>query len=52
MKPARTIIIADYFAQGSSGLEVKLLGVFPIARMPGGADMNRGEMLRYLAELP
>ncbi len=29
-----------------------LTGVFPLARMVGGGDMNQGEALRYLAELP
>ena len=37
---------------GTGGLEVMLLGAFPIARMIGGAAANQGEVLRYLAELP
>jgi len=52
MNPARAILVADYFVHGRGGLDVKLLGIFPIAHMLGDADMNRGEMLRYLAELP
>ena len=46
------VMVADYFVAGIGGLEVMLLGVFPIARMVGTASMNRGEVLRYLAELP
>jgi len=46
------MMIADYLVAGTGGLEVRLLGVFPIARMVGGADAAQGEALRYLAELP
>jgi len=46
------MMIADYLVGGTGGLEVKLLGAFPIARMVGGADAAQGEALRYLAELP
>jgi hypothetical protein len=34
------------------GLEVMVLGAFPIARVVGGADVSQGEALRYLMELP
>ena len=50
-RPASTIV-ADYFVAGTGGLEVKLLGVFPIASFIGGAAANQGEVLRYLGELP
>ena len=43
---------ADYLIDGTGGLEVKLLGAVTVARAVGGADMNQGEALRYLAELP
>lgn len=46
------MVIADYFVGGIGGLEVKLLGAFPVAHMVGGAAANRGEVLRYLVELP
>lgn len=45
-------MVADYFVAGTGGLEVMLLGAFPIARMVGSADAAKGEALRYLAELP
>jgi len=44
--------IADYLVGETGGLEVRLLGAFPVARMVGGADAFQGEALRYLAELP
>ena len=47
-----TVLVADYFVAGSGGLEVMLLGAIPLARMVGGASVNQGEALRYLAELP
>ncbi|NDQ56847.1 MAG: hypothetical protein GZ088_07225 [Acidipila sp.] len=43
---------ADYLIDGTGGLEVKLLGAVTVARAVGGADINQGEALRYLAELP
>ena len=45
-------VVADYFVAGTGGLEVMLLGAFPLARMIGGAAANQGEALRYLAEIP
>ncbi len=50
--PAGAILVADYFAQGVGGLEVKLLGAVTLARMVDTAAVNQGEMIRYLAELP
>ncbi|MEO6873690.1 MAG: DUF6544 family protein [Opitutaceae bacterium] len=44
--------IADYLVAGTGGLEVKLLGIFPVARIVDGAGAAQGEALRYLAELP
>lgn len=50
--PGRIVVVADYLVAGTGGLEVRLLGAVPLARMVGGAGMNQGEALRYLAELP
>ncbi len=50
--PAGAVLVADYFSEGTGGLEVKLLGAIPLARMVGTPGMNQGEMLRYLAEVP
>ncbi|MEO6244371.1 MAG: DUF6544 family protein [Opitutaceae bacterium] len=47
-----SVAVADYFSAGVGGLEVRLLGLFPLVRMVGGAAANQGEILRYLAELP
>ncbi len=43
--------VIDSFAAGKGGLKVRLFGSFPIAGAEG-ADMDRGEVMRYLAELP
>ena len=48
----RAVVVSNYFVAGTGGLEVMLLGGFPIERNVGGAAANRGEALRYLAELP
>lgn len=48
----KSIVVADYFCRGTGGLEVRLLGALPVARMVGTPSMNQGEVLRYLAELP
>ncbi|MEO6004692.1 MAG: DUF6544 family protein [Opitutus sp.] len=45
------MMIADYLIAGTGGLEVRLLGAFPVAHMVGGDDAAQGEALRYLAEL-
>ena len=50
--PPLSVVVADYFVAGTGGLEVMLLGAFPLARIVGGASVNQGEALRYLAELP
>ena len=50
--PPLSVVVADYFVAGTGGLEVMLLGAFPLARIVGGPSVNKGETLRYLAELP
>jgi len=47
-----SVVVADHLVAGIGGLDVMLLGAFPLARMIGSAAVNRGEALRYLAELP
>ncbi len=42
----------DPLVAGSGGLEVRLAGVFPVAKVLGGPSITRGEALRDLAELP
>lgn len=50
--PAGSIQVSDAFENGIGTLSVKLLGLFPIAGARRSADLDRGEILRYLAELP
>jgi len=52
MAPGHLATAADYYVAGLAGLEVKALGLFDIVHQVGGADMAKGEALRYLAELP
>lgn len=46
------IDVLDYLVSGTGGLEVRALGLYPVATSIGGATANKGELLRYLAELP
>ena len=46
------MVIADYFTDGVGGLEVRMAGAIPIAQTVANAGINRGELLRYLAEIP
>jgi hypothetical protein len=52
LDPVGAVLVADYFSEGTGGLEVKLFGAVTLARMVGTPGMNQGEMLRYLAEVP
>ena len=46
------ILVADYFVSRSGGMEVMLLGAVPITSIVHSASANKGEIMRYLAELP
>jgi hypothetical protein len=50
--PFDSMLIADYFVGGHGGLEVKLFGAVTVAEEVGSSDLDKGEALRYLAELP
>jgi hypothetical protein len=43
--------IRDAFDGNDGSLSVSLLGVAPIVRAPRSAELDRGELMRYLAEL-
>jgi len=43
--------VVDAYVDGRGLLEVRLFGSIPVARATG-PDVDRGELLRYLAELP
>lgn len=49
--PLPVMTILDAFAQGRGLLKVRLLGAVPVANAEG-ADLDLGEAMRYLAELP
>lgn len=50
--PFASIVVADYYVENHGGLEVRLTGAVALACEVGTADVDRGEILRYLAELP
>lgn len=50
--PAGMISVRDALIGGEGVLDVRALGFIPIAHMGGSADATRGELMRYLAELP
>lgn len=51
MAPLVTATVVDAYEHGRGRLEVKLWGTLPVVRA-SGAEIDRGEVQRYLAELP
>ena len=49
--PLTVVAVTDAFAAGAGSLTVRALGSIPIARTEG-PETDRGEAMRYLAELP
>jgi hypothetical protein len=50
--PFGLIHVADYFIGGTGGIEGRFLGALPFLRFSGRAAATKGEIMRYLAELP
>lgn len=50
--PLSAISVVDSLVEGRGFLEARVFGVFGVARIDGTANINQGEGLRYLAELP
>ena len=50
--PLSYIIVADYVTNECAGLEASLFGVIPLVKHATQSDARRGELLRYLAEIP
>ncbi len=50
--PAGMISIRDALVGGEGVLDVKALGFIPIAHIGSSPALTRGELMRYLAELP
>ncbi len=46
------VMVADYFVGNNGGMEVRALGAVPLTSIVGSAVANKGEIMRYLAELP
>ena len=51
MGPRRLIRVTDTFSNGSGRLAVSLFGLIPIGGAANSVDLDRGELMRYLAEL-
>ncbi len=49
--PFNLVHVRDTFDDQHGTLSVALLGVIPIARAPRSPEIDRGELMRYLAEL-
>jgi Family of unknown function (DUF6544) len=49
--PFLSFNVTDFYAAGNGGLEARLLGLVPVMRQRG-PETTRGELIRYLAELP
>lgn len=52
MDPFGSVWVADYLVEAEGGLEARLGGAVPVAHEVGTEEVDQGEMLRYLAELP
>lgn len=50
--PAGFVLVADYFVEGKGGLEVRIGGAFSAVAPIEGDAAAKGELMRYLAELP
>ena len=50
--PLGYLTVTDAFENGVGRLDVTALGMIPVARSKPSAALTRGEMIRYLAELP
>jgi hypothetical protein len=51
MAPLVTAVVEDAFEKGHGRLDAKVWGVLPVAHARG-PELDRGEVQRYLAELP
>ena len=50
--PLGAIHVRDALVDGAGMLRVSLFGLITLQRMPPSRDLTRGELMRYLAELP
>ena len=50
--PAGLVFVRDALTGGEGRVDVGFLGVLPIARVEATHQLNRGELIRYLAEIP
>ncbi len=48
--PGISLHVHDAYAGGEGVLQASLLGLVPVAHLRGGADIARGELMRFVAE--
>ena len=51
MGPLGTVHVTDVYEDETGELSVRLFGLFTMVRPAVSADLNRGELMRYLAEI-
>lgn len=52
MMPLVTAVVEDAYEDGHGRLEAKLFGAIPLMKAERGVELDRGELQRYLGELP
>ncbi len=52
MAPLVTAVVEDAYEDGHGRLEAKVFGLLRVAKGEPGLDLDRGELIRYLGELP
>ena len=50
MAPGLVACVVDSYIAGAGMLHASVLGLFTVARAKGGAELARGELMRFLAE--
>lgn len=50
--PFKYLRVADYISADKSGLIATFLGIIPIVKIQNSREIIKGELLRYLAEIP
>ncbi len=46
------VFVRDAYVKGEGILEASLFGLIPVARLRGGEELAKGELMRFLAESP
>ena len=52
MLPGLAAHVHDSYIAGTGSLHAAMLGLFTVAKVQGGGEIARGELMRYFAEMP